>query len=362
MKKVLVFGMTENPGGIESVIMNYYRYIDRNSIQFDFLCNCPKIAYEKEIIDLGGEIYKITPRKKNYFAFKKELNEFMKQNGYKYEAIWVNVCSLANIDYLIYAKKYRIPKRIIHCHNSSNDGGGIKLIVHTFNKHRIERYATDFWSCSEAASPWFFSKKIIKFSNYKIITNAIEVSKFKRSQKIRDEYRKRLELEDKIVIGHVGRFHFQKNHHFLIDIFEELVKRSNDYRLILIGQGELQQEIKQMVLTRNLTDKVIFLGAVTDVQNFYQAMDCFVMPSVFEGLGIVALEAQAAQLPCVLADTIPFDVKVNDEVVFVPLESGVKEWADTIERMVGRFDLSDKLSESKYNITKQTKDFERMFT
>lgn len=361
MKKVLVFGMTENPGGIESVIMNYYRYINRNLIQLDFLCNCSKIAYEEEIEGLGGKIYKITPRKKNYFAFKKELDEFMKQNAHEYSAIWINVCSLVNIDYLILAKKYGIPKRIIHCHNSSNDGGIIKLIIHTVNKYRVKHYATDFWSCSAVASPWFFGKKIIKSSHYKIITNAIDINKFKRSQRVRDEYRKQLGLEDKIVIGHVGRFHFQKNHQFLIEIFEELIKRSKDYRLILIGQGELQQEIKELVSEKKLADKVMFLDAVSDVQNLYQVMDCFVLPSLFEGLGIVALEAQAAQLPCVLADTIPIEVKVNDEVIFVPLERGAKEWANVIERVKGRFDLSCKLAESKFDITKQVNDFERMF-
>lgn len=362
MRKVLVFGMTENPGGIESVIMNYYRYIDKNQIQFDFLCNCTKIAYEEEIEELGGVIYKITPRKKNYLRFKKELKEFMQLHAHEYYAIWVNVCSLVNIDYLIYAKKYNIPKRIIHCHNSANDGGKTKLLIHKYNKKRIFSYATDFWSCSEDAAPWFFDKTIVNSARYRIIPNAIDVRKYKRSQSIREEYRKRLGLENKIVIGHVGRFHFQKNHHFLIEIFEELAKRKDEYHLLLVGQGELEQEIKELVKNRNLENKVTFLGARSDMCNIYQVMDCFVMPSQFEGLGIVALEAQATQVPCVLSDTIPVVTKVNDNVIFISLQRAVKEWADEIESIICQSDLKikNKMVGSQYDILIQIENFERI--
>jgi len=222
MKKVLVFGMTENPGGIESVVMNYYRHIDRNVIQFDFLCNCSSIAYEDEIKFLGGKIYYITARKVNYFKFKAELKNFMQKHETEYSAIWVNVCSLINIDYLISAKKYRIPKRIIHCHNSSNDGGIIKFCIHQFNKKRLTRYATHFWSCSEDASPWFFDERIRQSANYKVIINGIDVQKYSSNQAIREQYREKLEIKDKVVIGHVGRFHFQKNHRLLIEWFRLL--------------------------------------------------------------------------------------------------------------------------------------------
>ena len=255
-RKVLVFGMTENPGGIESVIMNYYRNISRDLVQFDFLCNCKKIAYEEEIRSLGGEIFNVTARKENPLKFHRQVNEFMKLHAVEYDAMWVNVCSLVNIDYLIFAKKYGIPRIIIHCHNSDNDGSQMKKLVHLYNKMRIEKYATDFWSCSDSASPWFFTQKIIHSDKYKVIPNAIDVDQYKRNDEIRAAMRKKYQVEDKIVIGHVGRFHFQKNHSFLIDIFEQLANQNEKYRLLLIGQGVLENDIKKLVEKKELEQKV----------------------------------------------------------------------------------------------------------
>lgn len=359
MKKVLVFGMTDNPGGIESVIMNYYRKIDRKKIQFDFLSNSPHIAYEDEIKSLGGKIYLITARKKSYFKFKQELKTFMLQHAAEYEAIWVNVCMLSNIDYLISAKKYGIPKRIIHCHNSSNDGGKLKYYIHQYNKKRLSKYATHFWSCSEDASPWFFDNKVIQSPNYKVIVNAIDVNKYIRDERIRKQYRKELGVQEKIVIGHVGRFHFQKNHQLLIEIFKCLARRSEKYHLLLVGQGENEQEIKDIVEKENLNQRVMFLGARNDVDKIYQAMDLFILPSQFEGLGIVALEAQAAMLPCVLSDSVPQIVKVNDNVKFVSLNDTPEHWADIVEIMLKESQSINKIITSEYNIDMQVINFEK---
>lgn len=360
-KKVLVFGMTVNPGGVESVIMNYYRHIDRRKIQFDFLCNCPHIAYEDEIQKTGGTIYKITARKDNYWKFKKELKNFMRENAQKYDVLWVNLCSLANIDYLIYAKKYGIKKRIIHCHNSDNDAGILKGIIHSINKKKLSYFATDFWSCSEMAAPWFFSKKIITSNRFKIIPNAIDIKKFEPNTELRNAIRKQLGLEGMIVVGHVGRFHFQKNHKFLIKIFHELLKRNSNYRLLLVGQGELEDDIKEDTKNRGISDKVIFCGARTDVEKVYQAMDLFILPSLFEGLGVVALEAQACLLPCLLADTIPSIVKVNDNTIFLPLNKGPVIWADMAEKMLSSSSiLNNKMEDSIYDIRIQAINFEKM--
>ena len=359
MKKILVFGMTENPGGIESVIMNYYRNINRDNIQFDFLCNCESIAYQEEIENLGGHIYSITARKENFWKFRKEMSDFMQLHAKEYEAIWVNVCMLSNIDYLIFAKKYGIPKRIIHCHNSSNDGGKIKLLAHNFNKNRLAKYATHFWTCSADAAEWFFDKNIINGQNYRVITNAIDISKYVRTDAIRNVYREQLNLTDKIVIGHVGRFHFQKNHEFLIKIFKELSNRDARYQLVLIGQGELEQRIKEIVTKEELEDKVSFLGVRNDVEKLYQCMDAFVMPSQFEGLGLAAIEAQAAGLPCILADTLPVSVKVNDNVCFQSLNQSIKNWADSVENMIKGKRPENKIALSEYNIKNQVKEFEK---
>ena len=359
MKKVLVFGMTENPGGIESVIMNYYRKINRDKVQFDFLSNSSFIAYEDEIKSLGGKVYFITPRKKNFLKFKLELNSFMCEHAKEYEAIWVNICMLSNIDYLVAAKKYGIPKRIIHCHNSANDGGKLKYCVHQYNKKRLAKYATHFWSCSESASSWFFDEKILHEPTYKVITNAIDVKKYSRDENTRKEYRKKFGVEDKIVIGHVGRFHFQKNHHLLIKVFKCLSERESRYHLLMIGQGDLEQEIKEIVHKEKLDSRVTFLGARNDVDKIYQAMDLFLLPSQFEGLGIVALEAQAALLPCVLSDGVPDIVKVNDNVMFVSLKETPEYWACVVEKMLQETQSINKMVVFEYYIEKQVQNFER---
>ena len=161
MIKILVFGITQNPGGVESVIMNYYQKLNKNKIQFDFLCNTLEVAYEKEILKLGGKIYRITARSENAKKYKKELEDFYKKHAHEYNAIWVNVCSLANIDYLKMAKKYNIKYRIIHSHNSENMDSKLRGILHKINKKLIKKYATDYWACSEEAGKWFFNKKIM---------------------------------------------------------------------------------------------------------------------------------------------------------------------------------------------------------
>lgn len=360
MKKVLVFGMTENPGGVESVIMNYYRHINREKVQFDFLCNCPNIAYEEEIKSLGGKVYKITARKENYWKFKKELKLFMRKNASAYDVLWVNICSLVNIDYLIEAKKCGISKRIIHCHNSENDAGKIKGIIHAINKTRISHFATDFWSCSETASSWFYSKKILAGKKYKVIPNAIDVKKFERNDYIRMSIKEKMGLKGKKVIGHVGRFHFQKNHKFLISVFERVIKKNDNYRLLLVGQGELETEIKDLVREKGLLDKVIFCGVRNDMDRIYQVMDIFVLPSLFEGLAVVALEAQACLLPCLFADTLPQQAKINSNVKFLPLEKGESAWADMIDYMVNNPQkVENQMLESNYNIETQVNNFEK---
>ena len=332
MKKILVFGITENPGGVESVIMNYYRNIDRNKIQFDFLCNTDVVAYEKEIVDLGGKIYRITARSKDRIKYKKDMKSFFQEHGKDYSAIWVNVCSLANIDYLKYAKKYGIKKRIIHAHNSQNMDSFLRGVLHRINKLFIRKYATDFWTCSEDASRWFYNKSVKKSANYFVVKNAIDLKRFKYDENVRRDYRKQLGIEDKIVFGNVGRFHFQKNQLFLLKIFEKIQKKLDNAVLVLVGDGEDREKIEEMISNLNIKNKVMLLGVRDDIANIMQSMDVFIFPSVFEGLGIVAIEAQASGLPVFASkDVIPDEVNIDNEIFeFISLENNEDFWAECI--------------------------------
>ncbi len=335
MNKILVFGMTENPGGVESFLMNYYRKIDKTKFQFDFLCNSyEKIAYEDEIIESGGHTFHFIARSKNYTRYKRELENFFKKYAREYNTIWVNVCSLANIDYLKMAKKYGIKKRIIHSHNSQNMDSKLRGMLHKINKQMLERWATDYWACSEDAAKWFFKDSLLKKSI--VIHNAIDVDRMQFDELKREKIRLDNGWDDNtLVIGNIGRLHFQKNQKFAIDVFKKLYDLNSDYRLVLIGQGEDEAEIKCKIHQYNLDNVVIMAGIQNDIQGWLSAFDLFLFPSVFEGLSIVALEAQANGIPVLASEkVIPVDVRINKNFEFFSLHKSVEEWAGKISDMI----------------------------
>lgn len=360
-KRILVFGITDNPGGIESVIMNYYRAIDRTKIQFDFLCNTEQVAYEEEIKKLGGQIFKIPSRSKNIILYHKKINKFFEENAYKYATIWVNICSLANIDYLKYAKKYEIKYRIIHCHNSQNMDSKLRKMLHIINRKMLKVYATDFWTCSNDANKWFFDKKIMKKNNIVHINNAIDCNKYRYSEEIRKQYREKMNLEDNLVFGHIGRFHFQKNQMFLLEIFNEIHKIKPDSKLILIGDGEDKEKILNKINQLKLERSIELLGVRGDVEKIIQAMDAIIFPSLFEGLSLVLVEAQANGISIFASDTISKETKIGDNINFISLEATAKEWAETILKdKFERCDNYEKIKLAGYDINTEKEKIEKL--
>lgn len=329
--KVLVFGMTDNPGGMESCVMNYYRNIDWSDVQFDFLCNWENMVYADEVTAKGSKIYTIPQKSKDYKAYKKALDDFFKAHKGEYDVFWYNTCTLTNIDYLVYAKKYGIKKRIIHAHNSGNETSKLRGIFHYLNKTRLSQYATDYWSCSIVASEYFYNENIINSPKHHIINNAIQTKDYAFDEAVRNEIRKEYKLEDKYVIGHVGRFQYQKNHEFLVDVFNEYLKLDNKAVLMLVGQGEGEEAIRQKVADLGMTENVMFMGVRSDVNKLLQAMDIFVLPSHFEGLPLVLVEAQSAGLPCYVSkDVITKESDVTGNIEFISLDDGDKKWAQII--------------------------------
>ncbi|MFQ7844158.1 MAG: glycosyltransferase family 1 protein [Coprococcus sp.] len=363
LKKVLVFGMTDNPGGMESCIMNYYRHVDKNKIHFDFLCNWESMVCEKEVKANGSKVYTIPQKSRNYKAYKRAMNTFFSEHADEYDVFWYNTCTLTNIDYLIYAKRYGIKKRIIHAHNSGNETSMIRGILHYVNKIRLGRYATDFWSCSMAAAVYFFIKKQIHSQKYRLINNAISTYNYKYDILIRNEVRKNLGLEDKYVIGHVGRFQFQKNHEFLIDIFYEYLKLDSRAVLMLVGQGEEEDAIRQKVINLGIEKSVLYMGVRTDVNRLLQAMDVFLLPSRFEGLPLVLIEAQTSGLRCLTTkNKVPYEVNVTGNVEFEELKENSIEWAHHIECMekqpYDRKSCLDLITDAGYDILKEAEKME----
>lgn len=362
MSRILVFGITDNPGGVESVIMNYYRSIDYKKIKFDFLCNTNTVAYENEIIELGGTIYRIPKRSKKILSYYKELKKFFKVNSKKYDAIWVNVCSLANIDYLIFAKKYGIKYRIIHCHNSQNMDSKIRKIIHKINKKILNIVATDYWTCSPKANTWFFSKKIIDSNKIVTINNAIDYDKYKFDENIREKYKKEFDIKDnEVVFGHIGRFHFQKNQLRLIEIFDQIHRKRKNTKLFLVGDGEDKDKIEKKIEEYGLKECIILLGIRSDIESLLQMFDAIIFPSLFEGLPLTLVEAQANGLPVFASNTIPDEVIMSNNIKLIPLEDTNEQWSKIIlDSNLKRCDNYKLIVNKGYDINSEVKKIERL--
>ena len=268
--------------GVESVVMNYYRNIDKSKVQFHFICDedSTDIPYE-EIEKLGGKVIIVPPYQK-LFKYQKELYKVFKENGYKIVHSHINALSVFP---LRIAKKAGVPIRIAHSHSTSNKKEWKKNIVKNILRPFSKVYANHFFACTKHAGEWLFGKKIIERKELNVINNAIDLKKFEFNEKTREDLRKEFGIkEDTIVIGHIGRFMKQKNHDFLIDVFNELIKKDENLILILIGQGPLLNDMKQKVRDLKIEDKVKFIGQVTDVEKYYNIMDIFLFPSIYEGL------------------------------------------------------------------------------
>lgn len=310
-------------GGTQALLMNIYRNIDRNKVQFDFLVEYPnKQFYDEEILKLGGRIYYSNVRNDfNILKFIKKLKKIIKEKDYK--IVHVHTYSIGYFS-LKAAKKCRVPVRIAHSHNNETVHD-FKYLPKLFLQKIYTIYANYLFACSEEAGRYLFENK-----DFKVLNNAIDSKKFIYNEDIRKEMRKKLGLEDSFVVGHVGRFHPQKNHKFLINIFSKIKERKNNAKLLLIGRGELENAIKKQVKELNLQDDVIFLGNRKDINDLYQCMDVFLFPSLFEGLGIVAIEAQASGTPIVCSNMLPKETEVSDIYIKLDLKRPIEEWAEKV--------------------------------
>ena len=324
-----------NMGGVQSMLMNYYRHIDRNVIQFDFVVqdNKPEF-FDNEIRELGGKIHPVRPLKK-LFAFYIDLARVLKKNDYDIIHIHQN---FASVHALIVAFLFSVKKRIVHSHNAYPEKSFIKRMTKKGITSIINVLSTHRFACSKVAAIWLYGVKAVEKNRTKIIHNAISVERFKFNADIRQAKRTELGVTNDFTIGHIGHLSGQKNPVFLIDIFYEISKLKNNVHLLLIGQGPLEQEIKSKVEKLGLNDKVTLLGTRSDVNEMLSAFDAFVFPSLYEGLGIVVVEAQAADLKCFISDKVTHEVALTELVTYIPLDASAKEWAKTI---LSKADLTD---------------------
>lgn len=350
--------------GLETFIMNIYRNIDREKVQFDFLTHYKeKGDYDDEIEELGGKIHRFSVMEdKNLLAYFKELNQFFKSNR-NYNIIHGHWATFG-LFYLYFAKRNGVKYRISHSHNDRMPPGIRGAFVNTLIKP-MKFMANYYFACSEPAIEWLYGKnsRMVKNDEVKIIKNAIDLEKFMFDKKIRHEYRMHLNLENKFVIGHIGRFSYSKNQQFVVDVFSNVYERDKNALLLLIGTGELKEAIEKQVHDLGLSDAVLFLGSRSDIPELLSAMDVFLFPSIYEALGIVVIEAQAAGLPTIVSDAIPTEARITDVIQPLSLDVDKEIWVNEIlkSKSTTRKSTTEDLRASGYDIKKQTKYFEDFY-
>lgn len=348
-------GGTMDMGGISSYMMNYYRHFDKNKIQIDFVVHGKGGVYDNEIQKLGGKVYHVPTKRENYIENKKQIKNIIK-NG-KYHIVHSHMDGM-NGPMLCLAKKCGVKVRISHSHNTSHlTSNKLKLLIHETARKSIPKYATDMWACSKAAGKWLYGT-----NNFKIIPNAIEVERYQFNELDRNRIRHQLHIENKYVIGHIGKFEYQKNHEFLIKVFAQIAKNNEDVVLLLIGDGSLKHLIQSEVAKLGISDRVIFLGKRKDVNKLMNAFDIFVLPSNFEGLPVVAVEAQANGLKCICADTITKEINLDGRVEFLSLTCDIEEWVSAIGKRENRDLFAAKyITEKGYNIENEALKLQQIY-
>lgn len=329
-KIIHVLGGLET-GGAESFVMNMYRAIDRSIVQFDFIKHTPKIgSFEKEIALLGGQIF-ACPRYvgKNHSAYVKWWRSFFYEHP-EYHVVHGHVRSTAAI-YLKIAKSYGLVT-ISHSHSTSN-GNGLSALAKNIMQLPIRNIADYFFACSDIAGKWLFGKDVVNHTNYCMIPNGIDIGHFMFDAQKRKLTRQRLGIkEDTFVMGHIGRFATVKNHTYLIQLFAQYQKTKPNSCLLMVGDGELFDDVKSQCQELGIADKVIMPGSQTNISAFYHAMDAFVFPSLWEGFGIAVIEAQANGLPCLVSDHVPLDVIINRNIKILSL-SHMSAWRQELEKL-----------------------------
>lgn len=333
-------------GGLETMIMNYYRHMDRNQVQFDFLVHREfRADYDDEIETLGGRIYRLPQLVPWSIDYRTKLDSFWGMHP-EYRIVHVHQDCLSSV-ILKSAKNHNVPVRIAHSHNSRQDRN-LKYLIKLCYRRLIPVYATKLFACGKDAGDWMF-----RGAAYQILNNAIDSNQYVFDVAQRARMRKQLGIADStFVVGHIGRFAPQKNHAFLLDLFSELRKHISDSVLLLVGDGDLRSMAEEKAAALGIAESVIFTGVRSDVSELMQAMDCFVFPSLYEGFPVTLVEAQAAGLPCIVSEGIPAECTKTSLVQRIALSAPKAVWTERILSNVGkpRMDTHSEIVASGYDI------------
>lgn len=356
MKKILeVFGEPILSGGQESFVFNVLDHMDLTNMAVDILTPyyCKNEYYQNIIANKKGKIITLDlpfMQGANRFNIIKPLDKFLKEN--KYDIIHIHSGSISVLaEVAMVACKHHINKIIVHSHCAAERKSLKYRIIKFISLPILNHCPTDYLACSKVAGECKYSKKIVR-EKLVILKNGVDLKKFEFNEIVRKQMRKELGIaNDTYVVGHVGRFSYQKNHEYLVEVFEKLKQKHKNSLLILIGNGENFKLIKELVKARSLTDSVCFIGNVNNVQDYMQVMDVFVLPSRFEGLPIVGVEAQANGLPTMVSTSVSDELELSDAIDFISLENQ-KMWIQKLLSYIGtkRFNTFESLTKNGYNI------------
>lgn len=369
MKKIIHFSVANTKSGITQYVLNNWKYIDKSRFRFDVVTFGGKLDFQEGLEAEGGKVFYVKYRaEENLGEFRNEISQLLRAG---YDAIHLHTSYWKSFELEKLAKNAGIPKIIVHSHNTAvfdDDGREEKEKQHYMLRNMLEPdMATDYWACSKTAAKWLYADKICP-EKIHILKNAVDIDSFVYNEQIRKSYRDRLQWNDKFIIGHVGRFSYQKNHVFLINLFKKVAEANANARLLLIGKGPLEEQVRSMVYAYGLSDKIYFAGACSDVYCWIQAMDLFCLPSRFEGFPIVAVEAQAAGVTSILSNTITEEVKIVKNITYLPLVEDI--WRKEIEEKMNcnlmtdvheRMITSQMLKQQGYDIRDSIKELEQLY-
>ncbi len=314
--------------GVDSVVMNYYRHIDRNRVQFDFFIDgYNKTLIDEEILDLGGRIIKLEPYENSMRINMRQCRAAFADGEYTIVHSHLNTLSC----FPLYAAfRAKVPIRIAHSHSTTSRGECKRNLMKQALRPFSKTFATHYAACADYTARWLFGAKMVQDGKVHIIQNAIDTARFSPNETARQRIRKEFNLENRFIIGHIGRFAFQKNHELLIRVFAEAYRKNPNAALILIGTGELETDIRALVKELRIEHAVFFTGIRRDIPDFLNAFDVFFLPSRYEGLPVVGIEAQAVGLPCLMSDAVTKDTAVTPLVEFFPLHADIEAWAQKL--------------------------------
>ena len=362
MKKIKILCLLnslDKCNGISTYIMNYYSRLNHQNFGFDFYITDDNICdeYKNNIIKNNDNIFVGNRiRLKTFLKEKKHFEKIIKNENY--DIIYSNILYTAFF-YFIEAKKIGIKHRILHSHNTPiRSFLGIKNIIYELSKKLSVISSNIYFSCSDYAGKYLFNNK-----KYHIIHNAIDTNLYKYNKEIRDIYRKKLNIDNEYCIVHIGRFSEQKNHKYIVKIIKEIVKTEENVKVFFIGYGELEEEIKKIIDEYNINDKIVFLGIRNDIADILQAMDVFILPSLYEGLPLVSIEAQASGLPNILSTGITKEVEITKNVKFIDIkEENIEQWCKNILKYknFNRENLESEIEKLGYDIENEVQKFEKI--